>query len=83
MAAFIFFLGIRHLRHFVSLLAFLQAGLAVATEVLFGGRPVERAFTGDKFSLIMAVIVGVVGSLIAVYSLGYMKAYHEHHRGVP
>jgi ech hydrogenase subunit A len=80
-AAFIFVLGIRHLRHFVSLLALLQAGLAVATELLFGeGRPVEHIFAGDKFSLIMAVIVGVVGSLIAVYSLGYMKAYHEHHR---
>jgi ech hydrogenase subunit A len=79
-AAFIFFLGIRHLRHFVSLLAFLQAGLAIATELMFRGQPVERAFAGDKFSLIMAVIVGVVGSLIAVYSLGYMKAYHEHHR---
>ncbi len=81
LAAFIFVLGIRHRRHFVSLLALLQAGLAVTTEILFGGRiDVARQLGADKFSLIMAVIVGVVGSLIAVYSLGYMKAYHEHHR---
>jgi ech hydrogenase subunit A len=79
-AAFIFALGIRHVRHFVSLLALLQAALALATELAFGeGQPLEHVFAGDKFSLIMAVIVGVVGSLIAVYSLGYMKAYHEHH----
>jgi ech hydrogenase subunit A len=79
-AAFIFVLGIRHVRHFVSLLALLQAGMAIATELAFGEGPApEHAFAGDKFSLIMAVIVGVVGSLIAVYSLGYMKAYHEHH----
>ena len=81
LAGFIFFLGIRHVRHFVSLLALLQAGLAVATEVLFGGRiEIATFIAADKFSLVMAGIVGIVGSLIAVYSLGYMKAYHEHHR---
>jgi ech hydrogenase subunit A len=80
-AAFIFYLGIRHVRHLVSLLAFLQAGLAVTTEVLFKGQiEVVTLIAADKFSLIMAGIVGVVGSLIAVYSLGYMKAYHAHHR---
>jgi ech hydrogenase subunit A len=79
-AGFIFALGIRHTRHFVSLLALLQAGLAVVTEVLYGG-VIEsaRPIGADKFSLIMAIIVGIVGSLIAVYSIGYMKAYHGHH----
>ena len=81
LAAFIFFLGIRHVRHFVSLLALLQAGLAVTTHVLFAGRiEVSAIIAADKFSLIMAGIVGIVGSLITVYSLGYMKAYHAHHR---
>jgi len=79
-AGFIFVLGIVRTRHFVSLLALLQAGLAIAAEVLYGGGvSVERALSADKFSLIMGMIVGVVGSLIAVYSLGYMKAYHAHH----
>ncbi|MGA2641278.1 MAG: proton-conducting transporter membrane subunit [Spirochaetia bacterium] len=81
MAVFIFYLGVRHVRHFISLLALLQAGLAVTTEVLFRGRvEVLNLVAADKFSFIMAGIVGIVGSLIAVYSLGYMKAYHEHHR---
>lgn len=84
LAAFIFYLGIRHTRHFVSLLALLQAGLAVTTQVLYGRTvTVATPLAADKFSLIMAVIVGVVGSLIAVYSVGYMKAYHEHHREFP
>jgi ech hydrogenase subunit A len=81
LAGFIFALGIRYIRHFVSLLALLQAALAVATELLYGKRiVVTRALAADKFSLIMAIIVGVVGSLITIYSLGYMKAYHEHHQ---
>jgi ech hydrogenase subunit A len=80
LSAFIFILGIRHVRHFVSLLALLQAGLAIAAEALSGGSaPVERLFVADKLSIIMAIIVGVIGSLIVIYSLGYMKAHHKHH----
>jgi ech hydrogenase subunit A len=80
LAAYVFYLGIRWVRHVVSLLAFLQAGMAVAAEVLLGGRiEIAAPILADKFSLMMAVIVGVVGGLIAVFSLGYMKAYHAHH----
>jgi len=37
----------------------------------------------DQLSLIMALIVGIVGSLICIYSLGYMSTYHEQHSAVP
>jgi len=37
----------------------------------------------DNFSIILALIVGVVGGLITVYTLGYMKRYHEKHPEVP
>jgi ech hydrogenase subunit A len=33
----------------------------------------------DEFSNIMALIIGIIGSLICVYSLGYMKFFHKHH----
>jgi ech hydrogenase subunit A len=80
LAAFIFAIGIRRRRLFVSLIALLQAGISVVTGVLFeAGAGVEHALSADKLSIIMAVIVGVVGSLIAVYSPGYMEAYHRHH----
>jgi ech hydrogenase subunit A len=81
LAAAMLVYGIRGRRPLVSLLACLQAGITVAIEVFFGDRlGAEHPILSDKLSIIMAVIVGVVGSLIAVYSLGYMKAYHEHHR---
>jgi ech hydrogenase subunit A len=32
----------------------------------------------DKLSIIMAVIIGVIGSLICIYSVGYMRQFHEH-----
>jgi ech hydrogenase subunit A len=80
LAAFVFYLGIRWVRHVVSLLAVLQAGLAVTAEILFSGRiEITSPILADKFSLMMGVIVGVVGGLIAIFGLGYMKAYHAHH----
>ena len=33
----------------------------------------------DQFSAIMAVIIGVIGGLICIYALGYMREYQEHH----
>ena len=80
LSAFVFAIGVRRRRLLVSLLALLQAGLSAVTSLLFeAGAGVEHALSADKFSIIMAVIVGVVGSLIAVYSPGYMEAYHRHH----
>ena len=37
----------------------------------------------DQFSIIMALIVGIIGSLICVYSLGYMKHFYLNHPGIP
>ena len=80
LSAFVFAIGVRRRRLLVSLLALLQAGLSAVTGLLFeAGAGIEHALSADKFSIIMAVIVGVVGSLIAVYSPGYMEAYHRHH----
>ncbi|MBF0479082.1 MAG: NADH-quinone oxidoreductase subunit L [Candidatus Omnitrophica bacterium] len=36
----------------------------------------------DLFSVIMALIIGVIGSLIAMYAVGYMEDFHEHHAEV-
>jgi len=35
------------------------------------------------FSLVMALIIGIIGSLICVYSLGYMRHFYEHHPEIP
>ncbi len=37
----------------------------------------------DQFSIIMALIVGIIGSQICVYSLGYMRHFYQHHTGIP
>ena len=36
-------------------------------------------FYFDRLSLIMTVVIGVIGTLICVHAVGYMKEYHHHH----
>ncbi|OEU50411.1 MAG: NADH dehydrogenase, partial [Desulfobacterales bacterium S3730MH5] len=37
----------------------------------------------DNLSVIMALVIGIVGPLITVYTIGYMEKYHEEHPEVP
>ncbi len=80
MAAFVLIVSMRRGRYLTALLAALQIGISAASELLYGGNVVGRnQLTADKLSVIMALIIGIVGSLITVYALSYMKRYHEHH----
>ena len=36
----------------------------------------------DRLSILMCLIVGVIGGLIAIYAIGYMEGYHNHHKDV-
>jgi ech hydrogenase subunit A len=40
---------------------------------------VEGNLFVDEFSIIMAMIIGVIGSLICIYAISYMRCFHEHH----
>ncbi len=82
LCAFILFLSIRFRKPLAGLLAVVQTAIMASAELVFGGAPGSTPLVSDKLSVIMAVIVGVVGSLITVYALSYMKAYHAHHPGV-
>ena len=60
----------------------LQEGLLLWLE-LGGSEPkVAKPFLFDNLSGVMVVIIGVVGSLICVYALGYMHDFAEHHSGM-
>lgn len=74
------YLGIKYKKFLVPLLAVLQAGLTLWFEQDYGQSIlVSHNLFLDQLSLIMAVIVGIIGSLICVYALGYMKDFRLHH----
>jgi ech hydrogenase subunit A len=85
MGLYIIYVGARAKHPLIVGLALAQAGLIVWFELTAGSHleVVQNLFV-DKLSVIMALINGVVGGGICLYSLGYMREYHEvAHRDVP
>lgn len=80
LAIFIFVLGIKYKKYLASFLVALQAPILVWFELNIGhGLTVQSNLFIDKFSIIMALIIGIIGTLICVYALGYMKDFQHHH----
>lgn len=73
--------SLRNRRPLAAILVLLQAPLIIWFELTHGHDLMES--TGqlfiDKLSIIMILIIGIIGSLICLYALSYMKHYHHHH----
>lgn len=83
-AVFILYLGITHKKWLVVGLILVQSVMMLYFEMVYAHTiHVESGLFIDEFSNIMALIIGIIGSLICVYSLGYMKFFHEHHPEMP
>jgi len=81
MACYIVYKGIKHKRFLTVALASLQTLALVAFEIMFKGKVrADNNLFIDKLSIIMALVIGVIGSLICVYSVGYMRDFHEDYR---
>ena len=73
------YLSIKHQKGIISVLAIVQTLLVAALE-LFGPEVAELpALRFDWLTFVMILIIGVVGSLIGIYAVGYMHGYHIHH----
>lgn len=80
LALFIIYMGAKFRNYLAIALAAIQAALVVYLEMTFSGslHAANNLFI-DQFSIIMALIIGLIGSLIAVYAVRYMETYHRHH----
>ncbi len=80
----IFYLGIKYKKYLVSILALIQTPLMVWFELTKGHDiSISNYLYIDALSCIMVLIIGVIGSLITVYAVGYMKDFQKHHEGEP
>jgi ech hydrogenase subunit A len=78
MGLYVIYVGLRARRPLIVALMLAQAGLMLWLELAHGSSlKVAQPFFVDKFSVIMALINGVVGGGICLYALGYMREYHE------
>ncbi len=80
LAFYIIDTGIRNKKYLVAIFAGIQTPLIVWFELTQKTSiEVETGLIFDKLSGIMVLIVGIVGGLICIYAVGYMKWYHEVH----
>ncbi len=79
LTALILVLSLSHRRFLAPVLALTQLGISGYLE-LTGRLPevdLQRLFWFDRLSLVMVLIIGIIGSLICVNAIGYMRALHR------
>ena len=73
LALYIIIIGIKHKKYLASLFAVIQTPLIMWFELTKGHSiEVQNNMYVDRLSMIMILIIGIIGSLITVYALGYM-----------
>ncbi len=73
------YMSFKHKRKIVSLLSIIPTIMITYLE-LFGPEQAEIAHIRvDRLSVLMCIIIGIIGSLIVIYSVGYMHGYHHQH----
>ncbi len=84
LAIIIVVLAIKYKKILAAVFAIIQTPLVCWFE-LTKGHDIEVAnnLYFDRLSMIMVLIIGIVGSLICLYALGYMKDFQHHNAGAP
>jgi ech hydrogenase subunit A len=79
LAAFVVVISLMHRRFLAPVLALTQLGISVWLEVAGKMPEVDpsRLFWFDRLSLVMVLVVGIIGPLICINAIGYMRAYHR------
>jgi len=82
LAIVLFYLGIKYKKYLASVLVAIQAPIMVWFELSIGhGIHVANNLYVDRLSIVMVLIIGIIGTLICWYSIGYMKDFQHHHHG--
>jgi len=82
LTAYIVYTGVKNRQYPVVVMVILQTLVILGVEFFAKAPEVPAVLVIDKLSLIMTLVIGVVGGLICLYSVNYMRDYHEHHAGV-
>ena len=77
----IIYLSVKHGKVLPIILSVLQTALVLYTE--FTMEVVEGPhMMVDWLTILMCVIIAFIGGFICIYTVGYMKGYHHHHKEV-
>jgi len=76
---YITFLGFKLKKPLIIILSILQFIPLLVFDVTGHVKEPEVSFIVDYLSLIMVLLVSIIGPIITVFALGYMKEHEEHH----
>jgi NADH:ubiquinone oxidoreductase subunit 5 (chain L)/Multisubunit Na+/H+ antiporter, MnhA subunit len=79
MMGLVVYYGAKYKKYYVALLSVVQTGLIAWMDLSGAGEMEGAHIAADKLTVVMALIIGIVGCLICIYAVGYMKDYHAHH----
>ncbi len=82
-SAGLLYLAAKYRQYIIAGLVVVQLGVVLYAESLIHETAALNNLFIDPFSIIMAMIIGIIGSLICIYSVGYMRDYHAHHDDMP
>ncbi|MCJ2164471.1 MULTISPECIES: proton-conducting transporter membrane subunit [unclassified Pseudodesulfovibrio] len=74
----IFYYGIKHKSILIQGFTLAQAVLLVWFELVMVEHEAVPALMGDQLSLIMVLVISIIGSLICIFAIPYMKEHEEH-----
>ena len=74
----IFIYGLKHKSLLIQVFTLAQAALLAWFEVVMLDQMAVPALVGDQLSLIMVLVVSIIGSLICIFAIPYMKEHEEH-----
>ncbi len=84
LALVILALAVKYKKPVAAVLVLVNAALLLWFVVVYSpGMHVENNFFVDEFSIVMALIIGVIGSAICVYAVPYMRTFHVQHPEIP
>ncbi len=79
-SAVLLFIAIKSKKLIVAFLIIFQTVLILYFEIFYGGSiKISNHIFVDKLTLVMALIIGIIGSLICNYAIGYIEEFHQHH----
>jgi ech hydrogenase subunit A len=78
------FLSFKYKRPWISLLS-IAPTVAIIWLELFSGVKMAQIdhIKIDHLSVLMCLIIGIIGSLIVIYAVGYMHGYQHYHTDIP
>lgn len=77
----VIYLGAKHRKYWACILGAVQLIMSIYFEfALAEDIAIQNTMYIDDLSIIMVLIIGIIGSLITVYAVGYMRDFQEHHK---